>query len=64
MSTSETKQTTALTRLTVPGMGSDHCAGIVRESLQRLDGVTHISTRIASHKVHDEVAEGGPTADL
>ena len=50
-------------QLIVPGMGSDHCAGIVRESLQRLDGVTHISTSIASHKVHVEVAEGGPTAD-
>ncbi|SDM13219.1 hypothetical protein SAMN05660860_01871 [Geoalkalibacter ferrihydriticus] len=24
--------------LTVPGMGSDHCAGIVRTSLERLDG--------------------------
>lgn len=50
-------------QLIVPGMGSDHCAGIVRESLQRLDGVMHISTSIASHKVHVEVAEGGPTAD-
>ena len=36
-------------QLIVPGMGSDHCAGIVRESLQRLDGVMHISTSIASH---------------
>ena len=25
--------------LTVPGMGSDHCAGIVRKTLERLDGV-------------------------
>ena len=38
--------------LSVGGMGSDHCAGIVRESLQRLDGVMHISTSIASHKVN------------
>ncbi|MEX1198278.1 MAG: heavy metal translocating P-type ATPase [Pseudohongiellaceae bacterium] len=50
-------------QLVVPGMGSDHCAGIVRESLQRLDGIADISTSIASHKVHVEVAEGGPTAE-
>ncbi|MAC33761.1 heavy metal translocating P-type ATPase [Parahaliea mediterranea] len=50
-------------QLIVPGMGSDHCAGIVRESLQRLDGITHISTSIASHKVHVKVTDGGPSAD-
>jgi Cu+-exporting ATPase len=50
-------------QLIVPGMGSDHCAGIVRESVQRLDGIAHISTSIASHKVHIELAEGGPTAE-
>ena len=50
-------------QLMVPGMGSDHCAGIVRESLQRLDGIKQINTSIASHKVNIEVAEGGPSAE-
>lgn len=26
-------------RLVVPGMGSDHCAGIVRSSIERLDAM-------------------------
>lgn len=38
-------------RLTVPGMGSDHCAGIVKTSLQRLAGISDIRTNIASHRV-------------
>jgi len=38
-------------RLTVPGMGSDHCAGIVKTSLKRLDGIGDISTNIAAHRV-------------
>lgn len=36
--------------LTVPGMGSDHCAGIVRKTLERLDGVGEIQTNIADRK--------------
>ena len=36
--------------LTIPGMGSDHCAGIVRTSLERLDGVQDIQTSIAAHR--------------
>lgn len=36
---------------TVPGMGSDHCAGLVSSSIKRLAGVTDISTNIANHKV-------------
>ena len=36
--------------LTIPGMGSDHCAGIVRTSLERLDGVGEIKTSIAAHR--------------
>ena len=36
--------------LTIPGMGSDHCAGIVRTSLERLDGVGEIRTSIAAHR--------------
>lgn len=47
-------------QLIVPGMGSDHCAGIVRESLQRLNGVVKINTSIANHKVRVEVEQGGP----
>ena len=38
-------------QLNVPGMGSDHCAGIIRRTLDRLDGVLSISTNIASHRV-------------
>jgi Cu+-exporting ATPase len=57
--------TTATKRitLTVPGMGSDHCAGIVRTTLQRLGGVAEIQTNIASHRVTVSMAEGGPDAD-
>lgn len=38
-------------RLTVPGMGSDHCAGLVRNSLERLDGIDEIRTNISNHQV-------------
>ena len=38
-------------RLIVPGMGSDHCAGIVSESIRRLPGIADVSTSIASHRV-------------
>ncbi len=38
-------------RLTVPGMGSDHCAGIVSESIRRLPGITEVGTNIANHRV-------------
>ena len=38
-------------RLVVPGMGSDHCAGLVSTSLKRLDGVVDIGTNIANHRV-------------
>ncbi len=36
--------------LTIPGMGSDHCAGIVRTSLQRLPGIGEIQTSVARHR--------------
>ncbi|WP_346796799.1 heavy metal translocating P-type ATPase [Halomonas sp. Bachu 37] len=49
--------------LTVPGMGSDHCAGIVRKTLERLDGVDEIQTNIANHHVNVEVASDGPDGD-
>jgi P-type Cu+ transporter len=35
----------------VPGMGSDHCAGIVSTSLRRLTGVDGVQTNVAAHKV-------------
>ncbi len=38
-------------RLTVPGMGSDHCAGLVRDSLERLDGIDEIRTNVSNHQV-------------
>ncbi|UCZ56732.1 heavy metal translocating P-type ATPase [Desulfurispirillum indicum] len=35
----------------VPGMGSDHCAGIIRHTLGRHSGIQDIQTHIATHKV-------------
>ena len=37
--------------LTVPGMGSDHCAGIVSSTIKRLPGIVDVSTNIANHRV-------------
>jgi Cu+-exporting ATPase len=39
------------TTLIVPGMGSDHCAGLITTSLQRVAGVGDVRTNIATHKV-------------
>ena len=44
-------ESTTELRLIVPGMGSDHCAGIVSESIRRLPGIADVSTSIASHRV-------------
>ncbi len=49
--TSATPETGGEASLTVPGMGSDHCAGLVSSSIKRLAGITDISTNIANHKV-------------
>ena len=38
-------------QIVVPGMGSDHCAGLVSSSIKRLAGITDISTNVANHKV-------------
>jgi P-type Cu+ transporter len=38
-------------RLTVPGMGSDHCAGLVAGSIRRLPGVADVGTNIGNHRV-------------
>jgi P-type Cu+ transporter len=51
-------------RITVPGMGSDHCAGIVRHSIERLDGIRTIDTNIASHRVTVAVDAGGPDENV
>ena len=45
-------------RLVVPGMGSDHCAGIVGDSIRRLPGIDDISTSVASHRVRVRFDEG------
>ena len=37
--------------LTVPGMGSDHCAGIISDSIHRLAGIIKVGTNIANHRV-------------
>ncbi|MCH4562550.1 heavy metal translocating P-type ATPase [Halomonas sp. EGI 63088] len=49
--------------LTVPGMGSDHCAGIVRKTLERLEGVGEIQTNIANHHVRVATSENGPDGE-
>lgn len=36
---------------TVPGMGSNHCAGLIRTSLDRLSGIVDIQSNIANHQV-------------
>lgn len=40
--------TLSAAHLIVPGMGSDHCVGLVSTSLRRLDGVANIRTNIAA----------------
>ena len=50
-------------RLTVPGMGSDHCAGIVRHTLEQLDGVHRIDTNIAQHRVTVTAGGDGPDGE-
>lgn len=55
--------TGSITELIVPGMGSDHCAGIIRTTLQRLDGILEITTNIANHRVNVSTSDGGPDAD-
>lgn len=52
-----------VTELIVPGMGSDHCAGIIKTTLQRLDGIEAITINIANHRVSVTVADDGPTPD-
>jgi Cu+-exporting ATPase len=49
--------------LTVPGMGSDHCAGLVRRSVERLAGIAEIRTNIANHLVGVDFDAGLVNAD-
>ena len=44
-------QASAEAALIVPGMGSNHCAGLVRASLERVAGVGDIRTNISDHRV-------------
>ena len=37
--------------ITVPGMGSNHCAGLVSTSIRRVDGIEGVETNIANHRV-------------
>jgi P-type Cu+ transporter len=48
---SESSTGERLVEFAVPGMGSDHCAGIISTSLKRLDGIQSVQTSVASHKV-------------
>ncbi|MDP1709003.1 MAG: heavy metal translocating P-type ATPase [Gammaproteobacteria bacterium] len=50
-------------RLIVPGMGSDHCAGLVSESIKRLSGISDVSTNIANHKVAVRFDPSATTTD-
>lgn len=49
--TKSTEKNTSVAKLIVPGMGSNHCAGLIRTSLERLSGITDIQTNIANHQV-------------
>lgn len=50
--------------LTIPGMGSDHCAGIVTQSIRRLPGIDEVKTNIAAHRanVRFDPAQTSPDA--
>ena len=52
--------------LTVPGMGSDHCAGIVRKTLERLDGVQkhHQEREAQPCKSHGALRPSGRSVQL
>lgn len=59
----DTHEQATVVKLTVPGMGSDHCSGIVRSSLERLDGIADIHTNISNHRVTVTLEQGGPDAE-
>ncbi|TDW37866.1 Cu+-exporting ATPase [Roseinatronobacter bogoriensis subsp. barguzinensis] len=39
------------TSFTIPGMGSDHCAGIISMSIRRVPGIEKLDTNISNHRV-------------
>jgi P-type Cu+ transporter len=45
-------------RITIPGMGSDHCAGLVSTSVRRLPGIRELQTDIANHWLTVELESG------
>ncbi len=49
--------------LTVPGMGSGHCAGLVRASIERLPGVLDIGTNISNHQARVTFQSGDTDAE-
>ena len=55
---------TAQLTLTVPGMGSDHCAGLIDTSIRRLSGIYAIATNIGTHKVMVDYHRQKSSADL
>lgn len=63
MANSNQDTSETITELVVPGMGSDHCAGIIKTTLRRLDGVSGISTNISNHRVSVIVSADGPDGD-
>ncbi len=38
-------------KILVPGMGSNHCAGLVASSIKRLSGIINIETNVSNHRV-------------
>ena len=50
--------------LTVPGMGSDHCAGLIATSIRRLPGIYAVTTNIGTHKVLVDFDHQSCTADI
>ncbi|MGY6707608.1 heavy metal translocating P-type ATPase [Oceaniradius stylonematis] len=52
-----------IVRLIVPGMGSDHCAGLIIASVERLPGIGKIETNIAAHRVTVSFEPGKTGAD-
>ncbi len=48
---SDDAEAAKVVRLTVPGMGSDHCAGLVSGSIRRLPGIADVLTNIGNHRV-------------
>lgn len=52
-----------LVKLVVPGMGSDHCAGIIKDSLNRLQGIERINTNISNHQVFVQRSGEIPSAE-